>query len=102
MIRRPPRSTLFPYTALFRSWFLPIVLLMLYFARPWSGMQVICAMGLVFFIAMSAYGAGQTGHVFWSPYYKITYVPDRKSTRLNSSHANISDVVFCLIKKISP
>src|SRR5476651_2755773 len=66
MIRRPPRSTLFPYTTLFRS-------------RP---------------------DPAETGHA------AIDRKPrpgrDRKSTRLNSSHANISYAVFCLKKKKKP
>src|SRR5258707_11854853 len=76
MIRRPPRSTLFPYTTLFRSSpahhavHLPFWILLF------------CAM----FVAASA------GALLGAP-------PDRKSTRLNSSHANISYAVFCLKKK---
>src|SRR3712207_7613502 len=68
MIRRPPRSTLFPYTTLFRS---PTDL-------PWQRV-------------VNKQGGLARG-----------YVPnglDRKSTRLNSSHANISYAVFCLKKK---
>src|SRR5476651_2847158 len=65
MIRRPPRSTLFPYTTLFRSVFQPIIV--------------------------------QFGYdPIW---FAIIVVIDRKSTRLNSSHANISYAVFCLKKK---
>src|SRR5882757_8245478 len=65
MIRRPPRSTLFPYTTLFRS-----------------NRQSIFKTG-----------SGATFVVSWR------YLLDRKSTRLNSSHANISYAVFCLKKK---
>src|SRR5476651_2842229 len=65
MIRRPPRSTLFPYTTLFRS----------------SQDAARCA--------ADAGGAGRAAAAR----------PDRKSTRLNSSHANISYAVFCLKKK---
>src|SRR3712207_7456029 len=65
MIRRPPRSTLFPYTTLFRS-------LSVNDLRGGGG-------------ALRADGRGCGG--------------DRKSTRLNSSHANISYAVFCLKKK---
>src|SRR3712207_8767949 len=78
MIRRPPRSTLFPYTTLFRSGFVLFVL---------------CATSaLVWF--------GQVGHGFslWSRSSALL-AADRKSTRLNSSHANISYAVFCLKKK---
>src|SRR3712207_7874740 len=76
MIRRPPRSTLFPYTTLFRS------------------MGGVREVGLV-----------QEEHgPFPGRYRQIAGHPDgradRKSTRLNSSHANISYAVFCLKKKI--
>src|SRR3712207_8229526 len=83
MIRRPPRSTLFPYTTLFRSysdlpydqlssWVLPLPPVSQAIATEWMEM-----------------GA------------KIPPIEskDRKSTRLNSSHANISYAVFCLKKK---
>src|SRR5256885_12822663 len=72
MIRRPPRSTLFPYTTLFRSAFIK--------------------------------GAGYTDSALKRPVIGIantgsSYNPDRKSTRLNSSHLVISYAVFCLKKK---
>src|SRR2546427_9311288 len=82
MIRRPPRSTLFPYTTLFRSQSLPARFVRIdrrvapsaqagpaYWWRPWCGR----APALAFL--------------------------DRKSTRLNSSHSQISYAVFCLKKK---
>src|SRR5947209_13926763 len=76
MIRRPPRSTLFPYTTLFRS--------------------------------CRATASGTGAYCTSNPWYvepqkpvrgKKKRVRDRKSTRLNSSHANISYAVFCLKKK---
>src|SRR2546427_7016978 len=69
MIRRPPRSTLFPYTTLFRS--------------------------------ALARGArhGQPGACRRGPAAPDGVQPDRKSTRLNSSHSQISYAVFCLKKK---
>src|SRR3712207_7324564 len=87
MIRRPPRSTLFPYTTLFRSkrrksaaaahrrggaplW-------------PWERRRDESAGGRT---------SGRLGHA-------ASWARDRKSTRLNSSHANISYAVFCLKKK---
>src|SRR5258707_6119643 len=70
MIRRPPRSTLFPYTTLFRS-----------DAEP--GQQ----------------GTQRPGPQAQRPDRQQVSRPDRKSTRLNSSHANISYAVFCLKKK---
>src|SRR3712207_7284618 len=81
MIRRPPRSTLFPYTTLFRSGY------------------------------PAAYLHSATEHKMQTAYHWPTDTPDkvdygtlgaavdRKSTRLNSSHANISYAVFCLKKK---
>src|SRR3712207_8192188 len=78
MIRRPPRSTLFPYTTLFRS--LPQVLGNPHCIR--LGRKTLrCGE------AVSQDHADRDG------------LADRKSTRLNSSHANISYAVFCLKKK---
>src|SRR2546429_2603801 len=74
MIRRPPRSTLFPYTTLFRS--RPIVENLQAVARVWS-------FTLLATIRSEISGA----------------LRDRKSTRLNSSHGYISYAVFCLKKK---
>src|SRR3712207_8677655 len=87
MIRRPPRSTLFPYTTLFRSELLANV-------STW-GMGPIAA---GFFIAFCFLVVG----CFLDAIPAIVIVGtvlDRKSTRLNSSHANISYAVFCLKKK---
>src|SRR5688572_32197146 len=75
MIRRPPRSTLFPYTTLFRSAAGP--------ARTAVGRRCVRLVGL------RRHGAaGRRDHR-----------RDRKSTRLNSSHSQISYAVFCLKKK---
>src|SRR3712207_7670300 len=82
MIRRPPRSTLFPYTTLFRS-------LAGLIAVFWPG---ITAVVLLYIIAFWAIFGGLLRIVG-------AVVLDRKSTRLNSSHANISYAVFCLKKK---
>src|SRR3712207_7270237 len=87
MIRRPPRSTLFPYTTLFRSMLL--MPLYLQIARDESAM----ATGLL--LAPQGLGAMLTMPLAG----KLTDRIDRKSTRLNSSHANISYAVFCLKKK---
>src|SRR2546430_5410914 len=80
MIRRPPRSTLFPYTTLFRS--------------GWVG-QAIAAPGA------GTYGMGTHRTVVCTIICKnyLHYARDRKSTRLNSSHSQISYAVFCLKKK---
>src|SRR5258708_26326497 len=72
MIRRPPRSTLFPYTTLFRS------------------LKGLAAQGAPVAILQN----GIEHRERFAP-----YLPDRKSTRLNSSHQIISYAVFCLKKK---
>src|SRR2546430_5139417 len=69
MIRRPPRSTLFPYTTLFRSADAA--------ALPFADSSFECVVATE----------------------ELEYLPDRKSTRLNSSHSQISYAVFCLKKK---
>src|SRR2546430_13179376 len=88
MIRRPPRSTLFPYTTLFRS--------VVYDRYGWE--------------AHPLYPAGEFYGEFAS-YDVMLDLPDdqvigatgdRKSTRLNSSHSQISYAVFCLKKKKAP
>src|SRR3712207_7355116 len=83
MIRRPPRSTLFPYTTLFRS------------QGPERG-PARAEPGAVAGRRDGAGGAARPGHVREVP---DRVRRDRKSTRLNSSHANISYAVFCLKKK---
>src|SRR2546430_13589563 len=70
MIRRPPRSTLFPYTTLFRSLILILPPGMLRYVGELAGRGV-----------------------------PVVLIEDRKSTRLNSSHSQISYAVFCLKKK---
>src|SRR5690606_41050551 len=70
MIRRPPTSTLFPYTTLFRS-----------------------HRGVAGAVGREHLHAGQPGHGL------EMFTTDRKSTRLNSSHVKISYAVFCLKKK---
>src|SRR5256885_10333978 len=79
MIRRPPRSTLFPYTTLFRSDIEHRALAMSLLEH-----------GTFYFRDFDYYGPSSVQ----SPPY-----PDRKSTRLNSSHLVISYAVFCLKKK---
>src|SRR5687768_18090264 len=82
MIRRPPRSTLFPYTTLFRSYY-PLA----------SGMLT----GKHRRDQPFAEGTRLAGGP-WSDIYR-EWLIDRKSTRLNSSHGYISYAVFCLKKK---
>src|SRR3712207_8003064 len=97
MIRRPPRSTLFPYTTLFRS-------SMSYpmYRDFRDNNQVFDGLLCRFATAASLSHAGTTERVtselVSGNYFQVLGV-DRKSTRLNSSHANISYAVFCLKKK---
>src|SRR5947209_11236938 len=94
MLRPPPRSTLFPYTTLFRS-------------RGYADLAM-----SQFSTARASHtqhnGAGVGNSGYWKQYHspadsrsrgEICQQEDRKSTRLNSSHANISYAVFCLKKK---
>src|SRR3712207_6994462 len=92
MIRRPPRSTLFPYTTLFRS----------KHAAMWASGSY----RTVVEEAVAPLGAILVDVVDVKPGQRVLDVAagtgtsaDRKSTRLNSSHANISYAVFCLKKK---
>src|SRR2546421_1803377 len=86
MIRRPPRSTLFPYTTLFRSLYLPI-----------NRRDI-----------KTLFGVGVTSlrpNSFVTDWCLVPFravSTDRKSTRLNSSHDQISYAVFCLKKKKNP
>src|SRR5258708_11204093 len=92
MIRRPPRSTLFPYTTLFRS----------------AGLPEQSTVGFVPDLVCADLGtemrrhcprvSGVSAEIGWLT-VKITGTQDRKSTRLNSSHQIISYAVFCLKKK---
>src|SRR2546427_6995043 len=97
MIRRPPRSTLFPYTTLFRSGYAGSDGRQFLYARRTSmdrHTQTAALSRRTFLTTASAALAGATlgGLV-------PGYEPDRKSTRLNSSHSQISYAVFCLKKK---
>src|SRR3712207_7638355 len=88
MIRRPPRSTLFPYTTLFRSG-VP--------ARAVSaGLDAAVRVRL---LTGGTIGPGAEGVMDSFERLRAEVSADRKSTRLNSSHANISYAVFCLKKK---
>src|SRR5688572_32558756 len=96
MIRRPPRSTLFPYTTLFRSErmlpLLPAVCAQLDVLS--GGAQLRAIVDGIFAGNIFDMGAEATAKAF------IGQSPeDRKSTRLNSSHSQISYAVFCLKKK---
>src|SRR5690348_17851005 len=82
MIRRPPRSTLFPYTTLFRS------------LQAWRRLTSWTAAGEL--AAVAELNRRRTGEVAAGA---DPHLADRKSTRLNSSHPSISYAVFCLKKK---
>src|SRR3712207_8483725 len=101
MIRRPPRSTLFPYTTLFRS------------GEPWNAQLVNQKQGYTALLtgelwkdhpekafSMRADWVDKHPKATKAILMAIQEAQDRKSTRLNSSHANISYAVFCLKKKI--
>src|SRR3712207_8129898 len=100
MIRRPPRSTLFPYTTLFRSAAVPRARAEAYGA-PMRLLEPL-ALGPVELPNRVVSTSHQTGLVhdhLPTPDLLAYHGADRKSTRLNSSHANISYAVFCLTKK---
>src|SRR5204863_9247962 len=99
MIPRPPRSTLFPYTTLFRSrvieWFVGELTLQTYtftdrlkYGVPGSEQEMEDLRKITYEIRSH-----------FDQIYDLTKYPDRKSTRLNSSHVEISYAVFCLKKK---
>src|SRR3712207_8099204 len=94
MIRRPPRSTLFPYTTLFRS-------------RNAAAFETDTGPRLLLLLLLLPTPQRSMGHKIQSQpslrdlhevCFRIQHPIDRKSTRLNSSHANISYAVFCLKK----
>src|SRR3712207_8701730 len=102
MIRRPPRSTLFPYTTLFRS--------RRRGSRPWQGVYMVqrrsfaLLLMLVLLVPVLVACGGTTATTPTESGAPAASVEteasaDRKSTRLNSSHANNSYAVFCLKKK---
>src|SRR5256885_10799643 len=95
MIRRPPRSTLFPYTTLFRSHLLIHSLRQL--LAPGCLPLFTCDGLNLYFYALTAH-FGQW-HTWGRRGVRRWQVEDRKSTRLNSSHLVISYAVFCLKKK---
>src|SRR3712207_7735210 len=92
MIRRPPRSTLFPYTTLFRSLLHPRA------ARPDQGREAGLLAGAEGGELLRRRPPGRGAELLEAA-HQVGALQDRKSTRLNSSHANISYAVFCLKKK---
>src|SRR3712207_8964220 len=102
MIRRPPRSPLFPYTTLFRSFVgrqAEVAELASLLAEPARRLVTLVGPGGIGKTRLAIEAAGRAGAGFADG---VAFAPlqDRKSTRLNSSHANISYAVFCLKKKI--
>src|SRR2546427_10592531 len=115
MIRRPPRSTLFPYTTLFRSQSQPVGANGVVTFIVGAGTHVVALYG----VASNCTVSGENPRHVYLPIYAdagaTTFSPscvsqgglfvstnttgDRKSTRLNSSHSQISYAVFCLKKK---
>src|SRR3712207_7118651 len=96
MIRRPPRSTLFPYTTLFRSTHLRRR------APARAGPLLEQALRVVVVAGAEVTQVGQPRLLHGGRDGDHPRARDRKSTRLNSSHANISYAVFCLKKKKKP
>src|SRR2546428_9615634 len=102
MMRRPPRSPLFPYTPLFRS----AALALTDWAERWIPDAFIFALLATFIVIIAASSATPStpaevvdawGRGFWELIpMKVARSADRKSTRLNSSHDQISYAVFCL------
>src|SRR3712207_8816279 len=89
MIRRPPRSTLFPYTTLFRS-----------LAKVWQGARHVAqSAAAIAFVVRQPEDPRHQDLLMYDLGQATANIIDRKSTRLNSSHANISYAVFCLKKK---
>src|SRR2546426_8382970 len=96
MIRRPPRSTLFPYTTLFRSSMTSTYGTML---MSCIGPRLRCRAGMALFHRLAMEDVGELLHEALEAVAQALDVVDRKSTRLNSSHLVISYAVFCLKKK---
>src|SRR5256885_4448932 len=97
MIRRPPRSTLFPYTTLFRS--IPKKLVQEREIDLYTSYRVAFTLEVLLaatFLAIVLGIAPMLAYVYHRP---ELWLLDRKSTRLNSSHLVISYAVFCLKKK---
>src|SRR2546430_9575092 len=90
MIRRPPRSTLFPYTTLFRS----------IQHRRFNPKLLLALPLLIIVLLVLMHGFRRSGNdAESSAVFAAAALRDRKSTRLNSSHSQISYAVFCLKKK---
>src|SRR5688572_31319480 len=97
MIRRPPISTLFPYTTLFRS--VRRVRQSRLPAEKYRLYQRFISPGLVYFVVKECHNLRSKTTGLETCEAFASYCIDRKSTRLNSSHSQISYAVFCLKKK---
>src|SRR2546427_5799688 len=93
MIRRPPRSTLFPYTTLFRSGPQSFAV-----RAVLTAFAVLVPFNVLLALAFPERGVRQYRNYRWL-LLGLAEILDRKSTRLNSSHSQISYAVFCLKKK---
>src|SRR2546430_8495560 len=96
MIRRPPRSTLFPYTTLFRS--TPVSRFALLLGRALRDILTLLVQSLLLMLLAIPFGLHVTVLGVLVMLGLVALI-DRKSTRLNSSHSQISYAVFCLKKK---
>src|SRR5688572_32011378 len=95
MIRRPPRSTLFPYTTLFRSNQVDTINVAVYIDKKGKSFIGYRSMGDILGTKHIKYSFLESIPAGWNKCWET----DRKSTRLNSSHSQISYAVFCLKKK---
>jgi hypothetical protein len=74
-------------------WFLVAVAISLYFVTRWSALQIVSQIGLMFIVAMVSFGVAEKGQLFWSPYYKIRYVPQTMEIDTNNiSHQQMVKV----------
>src|SRR5688572_31848856 len=97
MIRRPPRSTLFPYTTLFRSIQMSLIRTL---RAETHGRYLVDIPDLSRATLVGFHGYKENADIHLAVLRRIAGDrPDRKSTRLNSSHSQISYAVFCLKKK---
>src|SRR2546430_13742268 len=97
MIRRPPRSTLFPYTTLFRSFDAYGMLYTQTLEIDSYGCTIALQMSDITIGGGDPYG--RPAGLYPCQFFEWKGGKDRKSTRLNSSHSQISDALFCLEKK---
>src|SRR3712207_8713491 len=98
MIRRTPRSTLFPFTTLFRSFGNGLIasLEVTWLAPPQGSRSHMSIVGSEGALALDSLTGRLSLTGNFPPFEGWVHTQDRKSTRLNSSHANISYAVFCL------